>query len=214
MTEVALIAGGRPCAPARDFDVYVGIDGGSLWLLQHGFPLDLAVGDFDSVTVEELALIGQQAGKMIQAPSEKNDTDTELAVKTVLSQYPKAVLTIYGVFGGRIDHTLSNIFLPSDPAIAPYMQQISLVDEQNRVCFLPAGTHQLQPVKDMTYISFMTSDSADLVIKGAKYELTGDNFFKKKIYSSNEFTNQPIEVTVATGYVIAIQSKDKKWSDF
>lgn len=206
---VALLAGGCKVQLPETFDLYVGIDRACLWLLEQGLPLDLAIGDFDSVTVEELALIRQQAGKMIQAPSEKNDTDTELAVKTVLSQYPKAVLTIYGAFGGRLDHTLSNIFLPSDPEIAPFMQAISLLDEQNAVSYLPAGKHQILPDSAMTYVSFMASQEANLMIKGAKYELTPENYFKKQIYSSNEFTSQAIEVSLDQGYLIVIQSKDK-----
>ncbi|EHI75368.1 thiamine pyrophosphokinase [Streptococcus criceti] len=206
---VALLAGGCKVQLPETFDLYVGIDRACLWLLEQGFPLDLAIGDFDSVTVEELALIRQQAGKMIQAPSEKNDTDTELAVKTVLSQYPKAVLTIYGAFGGRLDHTLSNLFLPSDPEIAPFMQAISLLDEQNAVSYLPAGKHQILPDSAMTYVSFMASQEANLMIKGAKYELTPENYFKKQIYSSNEFTSQAIEVSLDQGYLIVIQSKDK-----
>ncbi|WP_165329291.1 thiamine diphosphokinase [Streptococcus tangpeifui] len=207
--KVALLAGGSKVQLPENFDLYVGIDRGCLWILEQGLPLDVAIGDFDSVTARELALIRQHVGKIIQAPSEKNDTDTELAVKTVLSQYPQAVLTIYGAFGGRLDHTLSNVFLPSDPEIAPFMQSISLLDDQNTVSYLPAGQHQILPDSAMTYVSFMPSQEAKLTIEGAKYELTSENYFKKQIYSSNEFTNQAIEVSLDKGYLIVIQSKDK-----
>ncbi|MDU7209189.1 MAG: thiamine diphosphokinase, partial [Streptococcus sp.] len=49
----------------------------------------------------------------------------------------------------------------------------------------------------------------DLTIKGAKYELDASNFFKKKIYSSNEFLDQPITVNLKSDYLIVIQSKDR-----
>ncbi|MFC3931507.1 thiamine diphosphokinase [Streptococcus dentapri] len=208
MTKVALLAGGEPAKLPNDFDIYVGIDRGSLRLLEQGLPLDLAIGDFDSVTQAEFASITSQAQKLITAPREKNDTDTGLAVKAVFEHYPQAEITIFGAFGGRLDHLMSNIFLPSNPDIAPYMQQIILADSQNQVSFRPAGCHQIYQLAGMTYIAFMTSDDADLRIKGAKYELTEDNFFKRKIYSSNEFADKPIEVAVSTGYVIIIQTKD------
>ncbi|WP_019776672.1 thiamine diphosphokinase [Streptococcus sobrinus] len=207
--KIALLSGGCRSQVPEDFDLYVGIDRACLWLLDQGLPLDLAIGDFDSVTAEELKQIRQQASRLIQAPIQKDDTDTELAVKTVLRQYPQAQLTIYGAFGGRLDHALSNIFLPSDPEIAPFMGQISLVDEQNVISYLPAGRHQIFPVERMAYVSFMTEAIAPLAITGAKYELTPGNYFQKKIYSSNEFSHQAIEVSLDEGYLIVIQSKDK-----
>lgn len=210
--KIALLSGGCRSQVPEDFDLYVGIDRACLWLLDQGLPLDLAIGDFDSVTAEELKQIRQQASRLIQAPIQKDDTDTELAVKTVLRQYPQAQLTIYGAFGGRLDHALSNIFLPSDPEIAPFMGQISLVDEQNVISYLPAGRHQIFPVERMAYVSFMTEATAPLTITGAKYELTPGNYFQKKIYSSNEFSHQAIEVSLDEGYLIVIQSKDKTWA--
>lgn len=207
--KIALLSGGCRSQVPEGFDLYVGIDRACLWLLDQELPLDLAIGDFDSVTAEELKQIRQQASRLIQAPSQKDDTDTELAVKTILRQYPQAQLTIYGAFGGRLDHALSNIFLPSDPGIAPFMGQISLVDEQNVISYLPAGRHQIFPVERMAYVSFMTEAIAPLTITGAKYELTPGNYFQKKIYSSNEFSHQAIEVSLDEGYLIVIQSKDK-----
>ena len=89
------------------------------------------------------------------------------------------------------------------------MGQISLVDEQNVISYLPAGRHQIFPVERMAYVSFMTEATAPLTITGAKYELTPGNYFQKKIYSSNEFSHQAIEVSLDEGYLIVIQSKDK-----
>ena len=108
-------------------------------LLELGLPLDLAVGDFDSVSRSELEMIQSAAKDCMIAPAEKDDTDTELALKAIFSKYPQAQVTIFGAFGGRIDHMMSNLFLPSDPELAPFMRQITLRDEQNTVQFYPAG---------------------------------------------------------------------------
>lgn len=61
----------------------------------------------------------------------------------------------------------------------------------------------------MTYISFLQEGDGELTILGAKYELTSSNYFQKKIYSSNEFVDSPIHVTVPNGYVIIIQTRDR-----
>lgn len=209
MTKIAIFTGGRLSDFSTDFELFVGVDRGSLFLLKNQLPLDLAVGDFDSVSKEELQIIQEKAGDFVKAAPEKDDTDTELALKAIFSKYPHAQVTIFGAFGGRIDHMMSNLFLPSDPELAPFMRQITLCDEQNTVQFYPAGSNQVLPEKEMIYVSFMADGDADLTIKGAKYELDASNFFKKKIYSSNEFLDQPITVTLKSGYLIVIQSKDR-----
>ena len=209
MTKIAVFAGGRLSDFSTDFELFVGVDHGSLFLLKNQLPLDFAVGDFDSVSKEELQMIQEKAGDFIKAAPEKDDTDTELALKAIFSKCPQAQVTIFGAFGGRIDHMMSNLFLPSDPQLAPFMRQITLRDEQNTVQFYPAGSNQVLPEKEMIYVSFMADGDADLTIKGAKYELDASNFFKKKIYSSNEFLDQPITVTLKSGYLIVIQSKGR-----
>ena len=57
MPRIALFAGGDLTELNRDFDIFVGVDRGAFYLLKQGLPLDLAVGDFDSVSDEELLRI-------------------------------------------------------------------------------------------------------------------------------------------------------------
>ncbi len=192
-----------------DFDVFVGVDAGSLFLLQHQLPLDMVIGDFDSVSPADFQQIEQAAKELIQAPAEKDDTDLELALKTVFERYPQAQARVFGALGGRIDHLLSNLFLASDPGLVPFMEQMELVGADNRILFRPAGQHRLSPIEGMTYISFMPSDGSHLTIENAKYPLREENFFFKKCYSSNEFLDGDIQIALDTGYVVIIYSKDR-----
>ena len=210
MPKIAVFVGGELSWFATDFDYYVGVDRAALWLLDKGLPLNLAVGDFDSVSPDEFERIQCQADCCVLAPAEKDDTDTELALKMVLAEFPDAQITIFGAFGGRIDHMLSNLFIPSDLALAPYMSQIHLEDATNHISYCPSGVHEIFPTRDMTYISFLYEGQGKLEILGAKYELLSENYFQKKIYSSNEFAGQAIRLTVPDGYVMIIQSKDVK----
>ena len=79
MGKIAILAGGDSALLPKDHDVYVGVDGGCLKLLEKGLPLDIAVGDFDSVSETDLRQIQTQAKQVIQSIPEKNDTDLELA---------------------------------------------------------------------------------------------------------------------------------------
>ena len=209
MTKIALFAGGMIDSFQVDFDIFIGVDRGSLFLIEQGICPDLAVGDFDSVSEEELALICSQSKEVLQAQPEKDDTDLELVVKVVFARYPQAQVTIFGAFGGRLDHTLANIFLPSNPEITPYMQQIRLCNAQNQLCYCPQGRHEVKPVAGMNYLAFMPADNSRLSIEGAKYPLNESNYFFKKVYASNEFIDESVFLECQSGYVIIIYSKDR-----
>ena len=209
MVKIVVVAGGDSSLLPKNQDIYLGVDGGCLKLLEQGLSLDIAVGDFDSVSEVDLRKIQVQAKQVVQSVPEKNDTDLELALKTVFEDYPDAAVTVYGAFGGRLDHFLSNIFLPTDPDLAPYMEQIQLVDEQNRLVFRPAGSHEIQPDPTMTYVGFMPVGEGRLEITGAKYPLHAQNYFLKAMYGSNEFLDQAIQVSLDRGYLVIVYSKDR-----
>ncbi|HFU4488243.1 TPA: thiamine diphosphokinase [Streptococcus suis] len=209
MTKVTLVAGGPLTLLPEPADLYVGVDAGSLRLLDHSLPLDWAMGDFDSVTSEELGRIKDQAERFLQTPAEKDDTDLELALKEIFKAYPQAQVRIYGALGGRMDHMMANLFLAAEPCLATFMGQIELVDSQNIVRFRPAGQHRLSPIAGMKYISFMPSDQSRLTIRHAKYPLDASNYFFKKCYASNEFIDRDIDIQLDKGYVVLIYSKDK-----
>ena len=70
-----LVAGGNPSdwptiEPAT-YDYFVGIDRGCLHLLEADLPLQLAVGDFDSLSREEYHFVQETTETLIQAPAEK-----------------------------------------------------------------------------------------------------------------------------------------------
>ena len=209
MVNIGVLAGGDSSLLPKNQDIYLGVDGGCLKLLEQGLSLDIAVGDFDSVSEVDLRKIQAQAKQVVQSVPEKNDTDLELALKTVFEDYPDAAVTVYGAFGGRLDHFLSNIFLPTDPDLAPYMEQIQLVDEQNRLVFRPAGSHEIQPDPTMTYVGFMPVGEGRLEITGAKYPLHSENYFLKAMYGSNEFLDQAIQVSLDRGYLVIVYRQDR-----
>ena len=66
-TRVAVFAGGDRGHYRTDFDSFVGVDRGSLWVLEENLPLALAVGDFDSVTEERATGDSKTCPAFVQA---------------------------------------------------------------------------------------------------------------------------------------------------
>ena len=114
MTTINIMAGGPHDDLPTDWQelpgVWIGVDRGTLHLVEAGIQPDLAVGDFDSLTLSELRAVREHVKKIRQVPSEKDDTDTELAVKAALQCFSTGNVIILGATGGRLDHFLSNLF--------------------------------------------------------------------------------------------------------
>ena len=66
------------------------------------------------------------------------------------------------------------------------------------------------PRSDYDYLAFMPVRDSQLTILGAKYELTEENFFFKKVYASNEYIDREVSVTCPDGYVVVLHSKDRR----
>ena len=85
-------------------------DGGARHLLDTGMVPSLIVGDMDSLDQVSQDLYESMGVRIIRRPKEKNETDTELALKEAFALTPSEVW-IWGALGHRIDHSLANISL-------------------------------------------------------------------------------------------------------
>lgn len=65
----------------EEVDFWIGADRGALYLAEHGITIDIALGDFDSVTKREYAIIEKHAELFDKYPVMKNQTDLEIAIE-------------------------------------------------------------------------------------------------------------------------------------
>ncbi|AYW49271.1 thiamine diphosphokinase [Tetragenococcus halophilus] len=208
-----LLAAGGPISKWPDiktnYDLYVGVDRGSFFLQQKGLPLDVAVGDFDSLDSQEQTDVFDLAKKVITSPAEKDDTDTQLALEMVLKEYPNAKITIVGSTGGRIDHFLANLWIVLEPRFAKYCQNIYLQDRQNTIAFLLPGEHTITKEVDKQYLAYCClTPVSDLTLTKSKYTLDNQQVLYPTSYASNEFMGSQAGVTFSKGIIAVIQSKD------
>ncbi len=94
----------------KDADLTIAADSGGAALLSLDVTPDLLVGDMDSIGADVLAAIRKRGAEVIEAPAEKDFTDTELAVRLAVDRNPTEIV-ICGALGNRLDHTLANISL-------------------------------------------------------------------------------------------------------
>jgi len=187
---------------------WIGIDYGTVVLLQHQITPIAAFGDFDSTTPQERELITQHIQVEV-LPSEKDETDLEVGIRYALTLDYDRVF-IHGATGGRMDHFLGNLQALTHPDVILSKSEFYIIDEQNMIQVLAAGTHIITHAETMTYVSFIPlGEQVILTIEGLKYELPRTPLEMGRTRTvSNEFIAERAEVTVENGMVYMVQSRD------
>lgn len=186
------------------FDVFVGVDGGAKQLVDNGITLDYAIGDFDSVAV-------QNARDVVVLPCEKDDTDLQYALTYVLTKYDVNTIdtiTIIGALGGgRLDHLICNFYLAYHQNYRAWLSKMYFVEKNNSVRFYTKGTHVIKKEADKFYLSIIgMTPLTGLTIQNAKYTLLNKNTETPISYISNEFVNGDAIVSLNEGLLCIIQS--------
>lgn len=120
----------------RDVVLVIAADGGARLADALGMPIDLWVGDGDSLGEagrEDLRLRGVP---MTDVPTDKDQTDTELALLAAVDRGATQI-SLIGVLGGpRPDHALANVLLLGHPRAADVA--IEILDPTARIRLLVA----------------------------------------------------------------------------
>lgn len=211
--KVVLVAGGPadelPDLAAWPDAAYIGVDAGTVRLMENGIAPSWAVGDFDSVTPEEYGEIEKLFPGITRVASEKDETDTELALEKAMEFQPETVI-ITGVTGGRLDHYMSALH-----AIYSYQRNFPavyflLVNHKNRIRFLTPGCHRVKRDERYRFISFypFAETVEGLTLESFKYEVENESVaFGSTRFISNELEGEGT-VSFAKGSCIMIESAD------
>ena len=167
--------------------------------------VNVVVGDYDSLghTPDVDADV-----EVITVPTEKDVTDTQLAVELALTRGATEVHIIGGL-GGRLDHTLSNLAILED--LAEKRVRAVIEDGQNRARLL-RNDSTILPRSGYTYVSLLALDPLckGVEIEGVKYPLKGAKLERKFQYAiSNEITGNCCFISVRKGSLLIVESRDQ-----
>lgn len=191
------------------FNRVIAVDGGLKAAKELGLVPDVIVGDFDSVDPSVLAFYRKTEHIVWEVHQpEKDDTDTELALKRAMAMGVGEIV-ILGATGGRLDHMIGNIQL-----LYPCLQtgiRASIVDPQNRLYLIDGETLFRRDAVWGKYISFLplTQEVRGITLKGFKYPLTNKDIrIGTSLCISNELIEEEGKITVSDGVLIAVESHD------
>lgn len=216
--EALIISGGRlgdvftlSYMEEHHFDLTIAVDAGMGFFYRREMAPDFIVGDFDSVNpriLQKYTEMEKGRPRILQFQPEKDETDTELAVRTAMEQGCTRI-HILGATGSRMDHALGNIHL-----LGMAMEQgveAFLADANNRIRMVNQGLVLRKEEQYGDYVSLLpfTPQVTGLTLKGFKYLV--EDFTMECYHSlgvSNEIVKEQAEISFQDGVLLVIESKD------
>lgn len=196
-------AGQAVTAALAQASMVIAADSGAATALEYGYIPDLIVGDFDSLSEEDYACIAP-ASRVVRAPAEKDETDTELAVRQAL-EHGASEITLLGALGGmRFEHTVANLLLLADVPVP-----IRIIDGPT-TCWLlrgPACSRIAGRKDDLLSLFPLTADATGISTHGLYYALHNATLhFGSPRGISNVLTQDEAEISLGNGLLLLIHT--------
>ncbi len=210
-SAVIIFNGGDPLArrvadelPAGAYTIAA--DSGIEHTLALEWPIDLAVGDFDSVSAAALAAAEATGTVVERHPAAKDQTDLELALDAALARRPDEIVVVGG-HGGRVDHFVAGVLVLANDAYA---------DIAVRAIVGPARLHvvrgQLElfgSPGDLLTLLPIAGPVAGVTTSGLRYPLVDEPLEPGSTRGvSNVLLGPTASVTVRDGVLLAIHTPD------
>lgn len=183
-------------------DLVISADAGYRNATLMGVHTNILIGDFDS-----LGHVPDDVDEVLQLPTEKDDTDTQIAVETAIERGADEIV-IVGSTSGRLDHAMSTLAI-----LEKYWDKrlsIYIVNGQNRVRFIKNSGFIIVR-SQYKYFSLIAVDEKvkGVSIEGAKYPLVNKTLFRNRQFAvSNEIVKNAALVNVKKGGIFIIESRD------
>jgi thiamine pyrophosphokinase len=206
-THVVVFAGGDPVGPATGDRLPAGAyviaaDSGIEQAQALGWPIDLAVGDFDSVDPDALAAAELAGARVERHPVAKDATDLELALVAAAACHPTEMVVVGGA-GGRLDHLLGGLLALTDDAYSHIRVRAEM------------GAARVFVVRDQVEVTGRLGELVTLLAIGrpAFGVSTSGLRFALRDYTlepastrgvSNVLVDEPARVTVTDGLVLVV----------
>ena len=196
--SICYIIGAMPDENICIKDGYIiAADKGMKTLVAMGKTADLILGDFDSLGYVP------RGNNVETHPSEKDDTDTMLALRRGMEKGYQTFV-IYGGMGGRFDHTLANL------------QTLLFAAKRGAHAYLVGGGTVCTAIYNETLILDKTlsgyfsvfaafGDAHGVTLQGLKYEIQNHTLSADfPLGVSNECVGKDISVSVADGALLMV----------
>ncbi|MGH3003631.1 MAG: thiamine diphosphokinase [Gaiellaceae bacterium] len=210
LLDTVVVLGAGPDAPAvvpaRPGALVVAADGGAELAPRLGLSVDIAVGDFDSISPAALDALERAGVRVERHPRAKDATDLELALDLALGLRPRRLFVV-GSAGGRVDHALGQLLLLASDAYRAVE-----IDAQ----LGPASVHVIRQERslvgtagELVSLFALHGAAVGVVTEGLVYPLRGETLEPGSSRGlSNVFARDGARVALERGVLLAIRPGD------
>jgi thiamine pyrophosphokinase len=186
-------------------DYAICADGGTRHALALGIRPDLVIGDLDSAEQEQLQLLREADVPIERFPHDKNETDLELAIDRAVGLQPDQIL-ILGALGGRLDQTLGNITLLTDPRLAGIDVRL---DDGLEEAFICRGEAQVRGKRgDLVSLIPWGGPVSGIQTANLKWPLENETLYPDKTRGiSNELLGETASVSIGAGLLLIVHRR-------
>jgi thiamine pyrophosphokinase len=179
-------------------------DGGSRHLLRLNHLPDRVIGDMDSLEPQVKSWLTENQVPFDPHPTEKDETDLELALLKAAQQSENEIW-LFGLLGGRLDQTLANIFLLSQPALLG--KNVTLITPTERAWLVRQQTEILGQVGDLVSLIPLNGAAQVASTTGLHWILRAEMLhFGQARGVSNRLTAEKATVTLESGLVLCVHT--------
>jgi thiamine pyrophosphokinase len=194
----------KECGFTEDVPI-LAVDGGIKHCINmHIFP-DLIIGDMDSVNIKLMEKLSSNKKEMkfVNASTQKDESDTQLAVDYLIRQGFKKIV-IVGALGDRIDHTFANLVLLASPQYDD--ADIKIIDESNEISVVKKSL-EINGEKGKRISLFSLSPYTHFIsTEGLKYRLKNEKLLFSPVRGlSNEFTEDTAIIKIKKGLLLIVK---------
>lgn len=196
---------GAPLAPPpHPADRVIAVDGG-LMLVPADLPVDLLVGDFDSLPDPFVLDDGSRAARVERLPRDKDVTDFEAALSLALAERPSGIHVVNGI-GERLDHLVA--LLAMLECIPPHVTVTAQIGDV-AVHRLTDTSPFAATLKHGSLLSIVPCSAGigGVTTTGLRWQLCGESLAHGTGRGlSNEVVQPDVQITASTGAAFIITS--------
>lgn len=182
---------------SESVDLKIAADSGYMTAQKLGITPDITMGDFDSYK-DKLP----PEMNTLRVACEKDVTDTMLACEYAKDNGCRYI-TIVGGTGGRIDHSISNVFYLED--LRRQGIRVKLTDGENTVQVILDETVTVKA--DGGYFSIFALDKCTVTEYGCKYPLNNATLVRQRPYAVSNEVEGDYAVIKIEGAALLVTSK-------
>ncbi len=186
----------------KDTDFLVAVDGGLKHLEALGLTPHLIIGDLDSADAERIKKLRAHGVEIRTFSTDKNETDLHLALEAALELAPEAIRVV-AALGGRLDQTLTNIFLLTRADLADV--DIRLIDGNTEVILIRKSAQLDGAISQRVSLLPLNGPVTGIQTDGLRYALNNEVLYPDQTRGiSNAMSTPTARISVQTGLLLCI----------